>query len=185
MRILICILLKISIMPTVHNCFLLRNILRVGIPKSTVLVIIFRFFMWPLSLRNSGPRNIIHLQCFEKLSKKRPYYLIKSRWIMELIHRLLIMKWHPRKRKIAVPRLKKKMHCYSLKNQDDALFRNSPKRPAFVLIQLKTMLNAIGEVIVSPATWVWNRLHWFSCWLHFFEIIYCGPPNLHYAHIQL
>ena len=46
----------------------------------------------------------------------------------------------------------KKMHCYSLKNQDDALFRNSPKRPAFVLIQLKTMLNAIGEVIVSPAT---------------------------------
>ena len=26
--------------------------------------------MWPLSLRNFGPRSIIHLQCFEMLSKK-------------------------------------------------------------------------------------------------------------------
>ena len=23
--------------------------------------------------------------------------------------------------------------------------------------------------IISPATWVWNGLHWFSCWLHFFK----------------
>ena len=43
--------------------FLLRNISRVGIPKSTVLVIIFRVFMWPLSLVNAGPIRIIHFQC--------------------------------------------------------------------------------------------------------------------------
>ena len=41
---------------------------------------------------------------------------------MELFFRYLILNWHPRKRKIAVPRLKKKMRCYYLKIDDDALF---------------------------------------------------------------
>ena len=55
--------------------FLLRQISIVGIPKSTVLVIIFRFFMWPLSLINTGPRNIIHLQCFKMAYKKTRSYI--------------------------------------------------------------------------------------------------------------
>ena len=60
------------IMPTVRqNMFLLRKILIVGIPKSTVLVIIFRVFMWPLSLMNAGPRRISHLQCFEMAYQKK------------------------------------------------------------------------------------------------------------------
>ena len=50
--------------------FLLRKISIVGILKSTVFVIIFRLFMWPLSLMNGGARSIIHLQCFEMASKK-------------------------------------------------------------------------------------------------------------------
>ena len=58
-------------MPTVRkNHFLLRNILRVGITKSRVLVIIFRVFMCPLSLKNKGLRSIIDLQCFEMALKK-------------------------------------------------------------------------------------------------------------------
>ena len=46
-------IVKNSIMPTVRqNHFLLRNISIFGIPKSTVLAIIFRVFMWSLSLIN-------------------------------------------------------------------------------------------------------------------------------------
>ena len=59
---------------------------------------------------------------------------------MELLRRLLILKWHPRKRKIAVPRLKT-IHYYYLKTQDDALFKNRSKLPDFVLRPLKFMLN--------------------------------------------
>ena len=87
------------------------NIPRVGIPKSMVLVIIFRVFMWPLSLINSGPISIIHLQCLELLYQKLQYHLIKARWTMELVRCLLILKWHPKWKKVlwktAMPRLTK------------------------------------------------------------------------------
>ena len=36
---------------------------------------------------------------------------------------------------------KVKMHCYSVKAEDDALSNNSSKIPAFVLRPLKSMLN--------------------------------------------
>ena len=66
------ILNKISIMSTVRkNHFLLRKILRVGIPKSAVLVIIFIVFMWTISFSNAGLRSIIHLKCFEMVSQKK------------------------------------------------------------------------------------------------------------------
>ena len=62
---------RIYIMPTVRqNMFSLRNISRVGIPKSTVLIIIFRVFMWPLSLIIEVPIIIIHLQCLEMVYQK-------------------------------------------------------------------------------------------------------------------
>ena len=71
MRMFMWKLRKISIMPTIHQTlFVLRNILIVGIPKYTVLVIIFRVFVWPFTLMNVGPRSIIHLQCFEMVSQK-------------------------------------------------------------------------------------------------------------------
>ena len=61
---------------------------------------------------------------------------------MELLCRILILKWHPSKRKIAITRLKKKnMHCYSLKIDYDALCKDSSKRPAFVIRPLKPMIN--------------------------------------------
>ena len=50
--------------------FLLRNISIVGILRSMVLIAIFRFFMWPLSLINLGPQSIIHLQYLEMVSQK-------------------------------------------------------------------------------------------------------------------
>ena len=56
--------------------FLLINISRVGISKSTVLVIIFRVFMGRLSMINTGPIIIIHLQCLKIVYQKikRAYY---------------------------------------------------------------------------------------------------------------
>ena len=47
-----------------HKYFLLRRISRDRIPKATVLVNIFRVFLWRISLRNAGSRSIIH--CWEK-----------------------------------------------------------------------------------------------------------------------
>ena len=45
--------------------------------------------------------------------------------------------------KISVPRLEiNKMHCYYIKNQDDALFKNRSKRPAFLIRPLNYMLNS-------------------------------------------
>ena len=126
-QILIWILCKSSITPTLRqNHFLFRNISIVGIPKSTVLVIIFRVFMWPLLLINSGPQSIIPLQCFEMLYPNRGYHMLQARWKMEFLRHPLILQWHPRKRRIAVPRLKSKwknivyllkksmMHCLIL-----------------------------------------------------------------------
>ena len=61
---------------------------------------------------------------------------------MELICRILILQCHTRKRKIAVPLLKQmNMHCYSIKNHDDELLKNSSKIPAFLLRPLNSMLN--------------------------------------------
>ena len=46
-------------------------------------------------------------------------------------------------KKIAVPRLKKiKVHCYYIKTQDDALFKNRSKISAFLLSPLKSMLDS-------------------------------------------
>ena len=88
--------------------FLLRKISRFGIPKSTVLVIIFRVFIWPLLFINVGPRSLIRLQCFEMASQKRRDRMLQARWTMELLCHPLILQWHPRKIKIPVPRLKSK-----------------------------------------------------------------------------
>ena len=64
------------------NCtpksFLLRNILRVGIPKSTVLVIIVRVFIRHISLMNEVPIVIIHLK-FPYMVLKKQDHLIKAR----------------------------------------------------------------------------------------------------------
>ena len=109
-----------SITPTVRqNLFLLRNISRVGIPKSTVLVIIFRVFLWLLSLQNTGPISIIHLQCIGMVSQKRQDRLLQAIWIMEFLCHILILPQHPRARKISVTRLtsKRKNIFYILKQR--------------------------------------------------------------------
>ena len=69
-------------------------------------------FMWPLSLKNAGPRSIIHLQYFKMLFKKRWDHIIKARWTMELLCSILILKWHPRERKISDSHLEKRWRCF-------------------------------------------------------------------------
>ena len=116
---LLWIFWKISIMSTVRqNNLLSRKILIVGIPNSTVLVTIFRVFMWPLSLINVGSRSITHLKYFKMVSKKSRDHMLQAIWTMELLRRLLILQWHTRE-KISVPRLKSKRKCiiYLLKKR--------------------------------------------------------------------
>ena len=128
--------------------FLLRNISMVGIPKSTVLVIIFRVFMWPLSLINAVPWRIIHLQYFEMVSQKGQDHLLQARWTMEFLLHPLILQWHPGKIKFAVPSLNpNEKYSLYLKAKDDALFKNRSKIPAFVLKPLKDMLNLVVYTI--------------------------------------
>ena len=144
-----------------RNIFL-RNISRVGIPKSTVLVIIF-IFLCGRSHWGMRDRSIIHLQCIEMVSKKIRYNLIKARWNMELLCCLLILKWHRRKIEIAVQRLKSKwicivillkprmMHCLVI-GKNTCLFTKA----------IKVDVKFWSGQIISPATWVWNGLCWYS-----------------------
>ena len=119
-------LCKISITLTLRQNFFLRKIWIVGIPKPTVLVNIFRVFMWPLSLINAGPQSIIHLQFFKMVSKKIRHYLLQARWKMYCLYHTMILQWHSIKIKISMRRLKLKwkdivhllkkrmMHCLLL-----------------------------------------------------------------------
>ena len=61
---IICILRKISIMPTARQTiFVLRKIYIVGIPKYTVLIIIFRVFMWLLALSQTTQIELKSKDC--------------------------------------------------------------------------------------------------------------------------
>ena len=76
------------------------------------------------------------------------------------------------------------MHCYSLKIDDDALFKNSSKIPPFLLRPLTSMLTFEGDIL-SP-----QKLEYeinctdypvdYNC----FETGYCGHPNFPYENIQ-
>ena len=52
-----------------------------------------------------------------------------------------------KKNRRAMFKIQMKKHCLSLKENDDALFKISPKRPAFVLKILKAMLNLVVDII--------------------------------------
>ena len=161
---------KMSIMPTVpQNMFLLRKILIVGIPKSTALVIIFRAFMWLLSLRNEGPIIIIHLQCFEMVPKKMQDHLIKAWWTMELIFHPLILQWHPRKRKISMQRLKTKWKLIVyLPKKRTRYCLSICEKTCLCTKAIKDHAQKLSVQIISPATWVWNGSLWYPWWLQFF-----------------
>ena len=105
---------------------------------------------------------------------------------MELLFRLLILQCHPRKRKISIPSLKKmNIHCCSLKAEDDALFNNMSKIPAFVLSPLKSILNSeVDRLSLRQLEYDMDRTNYpidYNC----FEIGYCGHPKFPYAHTQL
>ena len=149
---------KISIIPNVRqHIFLLRKILIVGIPKSTVLVIIFKVFMWTLATFLNG------------ISKKtRSYYKGMMYNVTSLSSSDSEMS--SKENKISVTRFKIqiRMHCLYFKAQDHALFKNRQEITAFVLRPLNIMLNYWSGQIISPVTWVWNGLRWSSWWLQFF-----------------
>ena len=92
--------MKIYKMPTVrHWSFLMRIFSTIGIPKSTVLLIIFRVFIWLLSIRNSGKKALSIFRVSKWYSKKGQDHLIMKQRTMELLRRLLILKRHPNLRK--------------------------------------------------------------------------------------
>ena len=130
------------------NCtpksFLLRNISRVGIPKSTVLVIIFRVFMWPLSLIDAVPIIIIQFRNGISKYKRSPYEvkmndgnpLLSSYYEMaSKIKKEFVKTFH------ATFDGKINFNCLSIKINDDDLFKKRSKRPTFVIRPFLTMLN--------------------------------------------
>ena len=73
----------------------------IGIPEPTVLVIIFRFFIWPLSFINAGKRIDIYMLRFEILFEtKGQDHVIREMITMKLLRLLLMMKRHPNIRKV-------------------------------------------------------------------------------------
>ena len=82
-------------------------------------------------------------------------------------------------------KIKIKMHCYYLKIDDDALFKNGSKRPAFVLRPLKSVLNFEVDILsLQQLEYEMDCADLPDDYI-FFEIGYCGNPDFPYAHIQL
>ena len=76
------------------------------------------------------------------------------------------------------------MHCYYLKIDNDALFKNISKRPDFVLRKLKPMLNFEVERLSLQQLEYETDCTDYPVDYIFFEIGYCGLPNFPYAHIH-
>ena len=76
------------------------------------------------------------------------------------------------------------MRCYSLKIDDDALFNNRSKQPAFVLRPLKSMINfEVERLYIQQLEYEMDCTDYpFN--YNFFEIGYCGHPNFPYANIK-
>ena len=106
---------------------------------------------------------------------------------MEFLRRPLILQWHPRKRRIAVARLKSKWKYIVnlLKQRMLQCLRIVQKCPPLFNKAIKFHAQFWSRHIISPETWVLNGARWYSWWLHFFEIGYCGHPAFPYANIQL
>ena len=118
--------------------------------------------------------------------QKKLDHLIKELWTMELLRRLLILQCHPRKTKIAVPRLKSKLKCIVyLLNHSMMHCLRIVQKSCLCTKSIKDHAQFWSEQIISPATWVWNGSRWYSWWLPFFEIGYFGHPTFPYSHIQL
>ena len=146
-------------------------------PKTHVLCNYLQIFNVAALIDKYGTTNHYPLALFQKIIKKRQDHLLQARCTMEFLRHPLILQWHPRKIKIAVPRIKwKRKEIIYLKKKDDALFKISPKIPAFVLEPLKAM----------PKLVVWQK--WSALiflMIAIFKIGYCGHSAFPYAHIQL
>ena len=187
---------KIYIMLTVRQKpFSLRNISRVGISKSTVLVLIFRVFRWLLSLKNAKLISIIHLQCLEMVYIKKTISSYKgtmnngtplSSYDFEMaskkkrsFKRSFVKKFHSTFDK------KMKFNCHALKLNGDDLFKNSSKISTYVTRPFLTML------ILEVDRWSLQQLEdkmdctYYPVDYNFFEIWYCVRPNPPYTNIHL
>ena len=76
------------------------------------------------------------------------------------------------------------MNCYSLKAEDDALFNNRLKIPAFVLRPLMFMLNFEVDILSLQQLEYEMDCTYYPVDYNYFEIGYCGHPNFPYANIQ-
>ena len=76
------------------------------------------------------------------------------------------------------------MHCYSLKIDDNALFKNRLKRPTFTQRPLKSMLDfEVDRLSLQQLEYEMDRTDYpVDC--NFSEIGYCGQPKSPYANIQ-
>ena len=96
---------------------------------------------------NAGPRSIIHLQCFEVVSKKktRSSYIGTTGNGIPLSSSYSAMTPKEKKNRRATFKIHTKIHCLSLIAQDDALFKNR-KNPDFLLRPLKAMIKRVANI---------------------------------------
>ena len=76
------------------------------------------------------------------------------------------------------------MHFYYPKTQEDALFKNGSKRPAFVIKPLKSVLNFEVERLSPQQLEYKIDRNDYPVNYNFYEIGYCGHHNFPYTNIQ-
>ena len=78
-----------------------------------------------------------------------------------------------------------KFNCLSLKIDDDDVFKNSSKRPIFVIRPFLTMLNIeVDRISLQQLEYEMDRTD-YPVDYKSFDIGYCGHPNFPYTNIQL
>ena len=76
------------------------------------------------------------------------------------------------------------MNCNYIKSEDNALFKNSSKRPAFVLRPLKYILNfEVHRLSLQQLEYKMDHTGYPVDYIYS-EIGYFGNPNFPYANIQ-
>ena len=140
--------------------------------------------MWPLSLINTVQRSIIHLQCFEMVSKKtRSSVTGKMDDRIPLSSSDYTMTSKKKKNLLAMFKIQMKKNCLSLKTRDDALFKVKSKIPTFVLKPIKAIRKFLVDIISLQQLGYEMERSDLPDDYFFFEIGYCGHPAFPYVHI--
>ena len=179
-------------MPTVrHTSFLLRKVLTFGTPKSTVLVIIFRVFIWMLSFKNAGKIHYPYAQFRNGISRKRTISSYNKSMNNGTSSSSSDNETTPKVKKSfginfnAKFGMRMKTRCELIIEADNELFQIRTKKPTFVLFSFQQFISSkLDRLSLQQLECEMDSADYPDKY-NFFELVYCGHPQYPYSKIFL